>query len=113
MNKNRLTIALLLACLFPHVAKAIEQIKVEVTTNRTAETKISPYIYGNFIEAGFGRQVSGMWSEMIYNRGFALQGSYPRMGQTGVLHNGGCFRNQCIMPMLHFGILAMKSATGK
>lgn len=82
MNKNRLTIALLLACLFPHVAKAIEQIKVEVTTNRTAETKISPYIYGNFIEAGFGRQVSGMWSEMIYNRGFALQGSYPRMGQT-------------------------------
>lgn len=27
-------------------------------------------IFGNFIEAGFGRQLSGMWSEMIFNRAF-------------------------------------------
>lgn len=27
-------------------------------------------IFGNFIESGFGRQVNGMWSEMLYNRAF-------------------------------------------
>jgi hypothetical protein len=27
-------------------------------------------IFGHFIEVGFGRQVEGMWSEMIYNRSF-------------------------------------------
>jgi len=27
-------------------------------------------ILGHFIESGFGRQVSGMWSEMIFNRAF-------------------------------------------
>jgi hypothetical protein len=27
-------------------------------------------IFGNFVESGFGRQVSGMWSEMLYNRAF-------------------------------------------
>jgi len=27
-------------------------------------------ILGSFIESGFGRQVDGMWSEMIYNRSF-------------------------------------------
>lgn len=27
-------------------------------------------IFGNFIEAGFGRQVDGMWSEMLFNRAF-------------------------------------------
>ena len=29
-------------------------------------------IFGNFIESGFGRQVNGMWSEMLYNRAFRL-----------------------------------------
>ena len=27
-------------------------------------------IFGHFIESGFGRQVNGMWSEMLYNRAF-------------------------------------------
>lgn len=27
-------------------------------------------IFGNFMESGFGRQIPGMWSEMIYNRAF-------------------------------------------
>ena len=27
-------------------------------------------IFGSFIESGFGRQVTGMWSEMIHNRAF-------------------------------------------
>lgn len=28
------------------------------------------WILGHFIESGFGRQVSGMWAEMLYNRSF-------------------------------------------
>ena len=27
-------------------------------------------ILGNFMESGFGRQIPGMWSEMVYNRAF-------------------------------------------
>ena len=27
-------------------------------------------ILGSFIESGFGRQVSGMWAEMVFNRSF-------------------------------------------
>ena len=64
------------------VVEAIDKVKVEVSEQRIAETPISPYIYGNFIEAGFGRQISGMWSEMIYNRSFVLPSSYPRMGEV-------------------------------
>lgn len=37
----------------------------EWTTRPTEEM-----IFGHFIEAGFGRQVNGLWSEMIYNRAF-------------------------------------------
>lgn len=56
-------------------------VKLEVTSHRTSETPISKFIFGNFVEAGFGRQVSGMWSEMVYNRGFMLPGSYPSFGE--------------------------------
>ncbi len=31
---------------------------------------VTELIFGHFIEAGFGRQVNGMWSEMLYNRAF-------------------------------------------
>jgi len=31
---------------------------------------ISPLIYGNFIELGFGRQIDGMWSEKLFNASF-------------------------------------------
>ncbi|MGN0313746.1 MAG: hypothetical protein ACI4EG_03015 [Fusicatenibacter sp.] len=34
------------------------------------KTPVDSRIFGNFIESGFGRQVSGMWSEMLYNRAF-------------------------------------------
>ena len=37
-----------------------------VWTKRPAEKRI----FGNFMESGFGRQIPGMWSEMIYNRAF-------------------------------------------
>lgn len=44
-------------------------IDLKVESNWT-EIPVSKDIFGNFIEAGFGRQLSGMWSEMIYNRAF-------------------------------------------
>jgi alpha-L-arabinofuranosidase len=61
---------------------ASKVLKVEVKDQRMSETPVSKYIFGNFVEAGFGRQVSGMWSEMIYNRSFMLPGSYPKFGDV-------------------------------
>lgn len=43
---------------------------VVVTAEELVTTPISPLIYGNFIESGFGRQVEGMWAEMLFNRSF-------------------------------------------
>ncbi len=54
--------------------------KATIETSRLSEYRISPYIFGNFVEAGFGRQVSGMWSEMIYNRSFELPGTIVKFG---------------------------------
>ena len=33
---------------------------------------ISPMIYGNFIEQGFGRQIEGMWAQKLYNPSFEI-----------------------------------------
>ena len=35
-------------------------------------------IFGNFIESGFGCQVRGMWSEMLYNRAFRKVPGYKK-----------------------------------
>ena len=35
-------------------------------------------IFGGFIESGFGRQIDGMWSEMIYNRAFRRIPAYTQ-----------------------------------
>ena len=43
-------------------------IQVRVTSNEMVELPVSPLIYGHFIESGFGRQVEGMWAEMLFNR---------------------------------------------
>ena len=44
------------------------------------------YVLGSFIEAGWGRQVPGMWSEMIYNRSFRPIPAYkdPTWGWLGL-----------------------------
>ena len=42
----------------------------KVTPEKYSETPISPLLYSNFIEVGFGYQVEGMWSEMLFNRSF-------------------------------------------
>ncbi|MCX6226323.1 MAG: hypothetical protein NTV01_16510 [Bacteroidia bacterium] len=49
---------------------AQQPIKIRVFEERTSSIAISRLITGNFIESGIGREVDGMWSEMIYNRSF-------------------------------------------
>ena len=39
-------------------------------SNKWSQIPTSKRIFGNFIESGFGRQVNGMWSEMLFNRAF-------------------------------------------
>jgi len=43
---------------------------MRVGKQRLSDVPISRFILGNFIESGFGRQVSGMWAEMLFNRSF-------------------------------------------
>jgi hypothetical protein len=41
-----------------------------IIENNWTEQPSGNRIFGNFIESGFGRQVNGMWAEMLYNRAF-------------------------------------------
>jgi hypothetical protein len=52
-----------------HSAAAHEAI-VKVTPREMTSTPVSPLLCRNFIEEGFGYQVEGMWSEMLWNRSF-------------------------------------------
>jgi hypothetical protein len=49
--------------------KAGEKI-FRVTAKEMTETPVSELLCSNFIELGFGYQVEGMWSEMLFNRSF-------------------------------------------
>jgi alpha-L-arabinofuranosidase len=61
----------LLVLTFPAAAQQTAEKKVFKVTNRElATTPISPLLYGNFIELGYGIQVESMWSEMFFNRSF-------------------------------------------
>ena len=53
-----------------HVATPPRPLRVTVTRDELAAKPISPMLYGNFIESGFGRQLDGMWAEMLFNRSF-------------------------------------------
>ena len=48
----------------------MKEVKLRVGKQRLSDVPISRFILGNFIESGFGRQVSGMWAEMLFNRSF-------------------------------------------
>lgn len=48
----------------------MDRLKVRVDAERISPLPCSRLILGNFIELGLGRQVSGMWAEMVYNRSF-------------------------------------------
>ena len=54
------------------------QVRVKITARELASTPVSKLLYGNFIESGFGRQVDGMWAEMLYNRSF--ESIPPKLG---------------------------------
>ncbi len=41
-----------------------------VTAQQNSTEPISPLLYGNFIELGYGLQVESMWSELFFNRSF-------------------------------------------
>lgn len=70
------------ACLLAQSLPAKENVvKGVVEATRLSDIPVSPYIFGNFVEAGFGRQVSGMWSEMIYNRSFELPEDIVTFGE--------------------------------
>ena len=55
-----------------------ESVQVSITKTEIVEHPASSMICGNLIEAGFGRQVEGMWAEMFFNRGFEAIPHYTR-----------------------------------
>jgi len=59
---------LLLITFIAHTA--MPNIAITITSNELVATPVSPLIYGHFIELGFGRQVEGLWAEMLCNRSF-------------------------------------------
>lgn len=67
MKKLCVLAALLCATLPSSAATAV---RLKVTSRELVDKPVSPLLYGNFIESGFGRQVDGMWAEMIFNRSF-------------------------------------------
>jgi hypothetical protein len=53
-------------------------VSIKVTERRLSEVPIEHAIFGQFIEAGFGRQLEGMWAEMLYNRSFQPVSPFSR-----------------------------------
>ncbi|MCX6887744.1 MAG: hypothetical protein NTX27_22220 [Verrucomicrobia bacterium] len=49
---------------------ASEPARFTVTTNLLAPKPVSPLLYGNFIELGYGVQVEPMMAQMLFNRSF-------------------------------------------
>ena len=50
-------------------------IKLE-SENKWTGIPSSRRIFGNFIESGIGRQITGIWSEMLQNRSFRPRSEY-------------------------------------
>ncbi|HOF39571.1 MAG TPA: alpha-L-arabinofuranosidase C-terminal domain-containing protein [Candidatus Hydrogenedentes bacterium] len=45
-------------------------LRVVVTPDELVNEPASPLLYGHLIQSGFGRQVDGLWAEMLFNRSF-------------------------------------------
>lgn len=66
-----LKVFILLLISLPCAAQKIPEKQIfKITNHEIAKTPISPLLYGNFIELGYGIQVESMWSEMFFNRSF-------------------------------------------
>jgi hypothetical protein len=78
MKENCLKIPFLALCsllaLNSYTQNAIHHFKI--TAQEISTAPISPLLYGNFIELGYGNQVEPMWSEMFFNRSFEHFNSY-------------------------------------
>ena len=48
--------------------------------NEWTSVPSSERIFGNFLESGIGRQITGIWSEMIQNRSFRPKSKNTRCG---------------------------------
>ena len=68
LSRQRLLLGLLLLPLSG--ALAAPPSPAVVTPQTIASTPISPLLYSNFIELGYGIQVEPMWAEMLFNRSF-------------------------------------------
>ena len=67
----RMQLCILMIISLPGTAQKPAKKQVfKVTTHEIAKSPISPLLYGNFIELGYGIQVESMWSEMFFNRSF-------------------------------------------
>ena len=66
------------------VSTVIAPTQATILPEALASKPISPLLYGNFIELGLGRQVDGLWSEMLYNRSFE-EVPQPPLGYLGWL----------------------------
>jgi hypothetical protein len=51
-------------------AQVAAPVRAVILNQPLADKPISPLLYGNFIELGFGQQIEGMWAEMLFNRSF-------------------------------------------
>ncbi|MGI6460911.1 MAG: alpha-L-arabinofuranosidase C-terminal domain-containing protein [Candidatus Hydrogenedentales bacterium] len=45
-------------------------LRVVVTPDELMPEPASPLLYGHLIQSGFGRQLDGLWAEMLFNRSF-------------------------------------------
>jgi hypothetical protein len=70
MHGYGVCVALIVLALLAAAVSAGDGARIDVRSKRLSDVPISRLIFGNFIEAGFARQVPLMWAEMLYNRGF-------------------------------------------
>ncbi|HCC00406.1 MAG TPA: hypothetical protein DEP42_04215, partial [Ruminococcaceae bacterium] len=58
-----------------NISYSQESHSYKITPEEISKEPISPLLYGNFIELGYGCQADAMWSEMFFNRSF--ESFYP------------------------------------
>ncbi len=65
-----------ISVLTPVSGQVLQKGKYKITQETLNPKPISPWIYGNFIELGFGHQIEGMWAEKLYNPSFEIVEPY-------------------------------------
>lgn len=65
-----LVVAAMLPATSVHATSQRDEKPFIVTTEEYSQNPLSPILYGNFIELGYGLQVEAMYGEMLFNRSF-------------------------------------------